>query len=174
MDDVALEDVLPEEVPPPEHPAASRARPHTMTSFHRAAPSKAEAAAAAKAVGALLDLAADDATRAKIGDMIAVARRGQPLPPIEDVRRRLGLGIDPGTPGMTVAEWLDGWLAGKKRAKRASTYRGYESHVRVHINPVIGTSNWSASTPGTSRPCWPLCPARPGPGTACWPRCGRR
>jgi integrase len=38
-----------------------------------------------------------------------------------------------------VAEWLEGWLAGKRRAKRASTYRGYESHVRVHINPVIGS-----------------------------------
>ena len=38
----------------------------------------------------------------------------------------------------TVAEWLEGWLAGKKRAKRASTVRGYESHIRVHISPVLG------------------------------------
>jgi integrase len=58
---------------------------------------------------------------------------------IEDVRRRLGLGLDPSSPGVTMAEWLDSWLAGKKRAKRASTYRGYESHVRVHISPVIGS-----------------------------------
>ena len=57
---------------------------------------------------------------------------------MEDVRRRLGLGLDPGSPGVTAGEWLDGWLAGKRRTKRASTVRGYESHIRVHINPVIG------------------------------------
>lgn len=56
----------------------------------------------------------------------------------EDIRRRLGLGLDPSQPGPTVAEWLDSWLAGKRRAKRASTARGYESHIRVHIKPVIG------------------------------------
>ena len=39
---------------------------------------------------------------------------------------------------MTVAVWFDSWLAGKRRTKRASTVRGYESHIRVHINPVIG------------------------------------
>jgi hypothetical protein len=101
--------------------------------------SKAAATEAAKAVGKLLDLAADDATRARIGDMIISAKRGAPLPAAEDVRRRLGLGLDPASPGVTMAEWLDSWLAGKQRAKRASTYRGYESHVRVHIVPVIGS-----------------------------------
>jgi hypothetical protein len=67
----------------------------------------------------------------------ATARGGQ-LPAVEDVRRRLGLGLDPAQPGVTVAAWLDSWLAGKRRTKRASTVRGYESHIRVHINPVIG------------------------------------
>jgi integrase len=70
--------------------------------------------------------------------MIAAARRGAPLPDKAAVARRLGLGLDPGQPGMTVAAWLDGWLAAKARTKRASTVRGYESHVRVHIVPVIG------------------------------------
>ena len=70
--------------------------------------------------------------------MIAAAKRGAPLPALEDVRRRLGLGQDPGTPGTTVAEWLDTWLAAKARTKRASTVRGYESDIRVHIKPVIG------------------------------------
>jgi integrase len=54
------------------------------------------------------------------------------------MRRRLGLGLDPAQPGVTVAAWLDSWLAGKRRTKRASTVRGYESHIRVHIDPVIG------------------------------------
>ena len=101
-------------------------------------PGKKDADAAAQHAGKLLDLAPDDITRSKIGDLIAATRRGAPLPAVEDVRRRLGLGIDPGQPGMTVAEWLEGWLAAKKRTKRASTVRGYESHIRVHLNPVIG------------------------------------
>ena len=70
--------------------------------------------------------------------MIVSAKRGAPLPAVEDVRNRLGLNRDPGDTGVTVAAWLDTWLAGKHRAKKASTVRGYESHVRVHIVPVIG------------------------------------
>ena len=100
--------------------------------------SRKAAEQAAQHAGKLLDLAPDDATRARIGDLIAAAKRGAPLPAIEDVRRRLGLGVDPGTPGATVAEWLDAWLAGKQRTRRASTTRMYESHVRVYIRPVIG------------------------------------
>lgn len=101
-------------------------------------PSKATARAAAEHASALLDLAADDMTRRKIGDLIYAAKRGAPLPAVEDVQNRLGLNRDPGSTGITVAAWLDTWLAGKRRARKASTYRGYESHVRVHIVPVIG------------------------------------
>ena len=101
-------------------------------------PSQKTAGQAAEHVGRLLDLAPDDATRAQIGDLIVAAKRGAPLPAVEDVRRRLGLGLDPGQPGMTVAQWMEGWLTGKQRTRRASTTRGYESHIRVHISPVIG------------------------------------
>lgn len=100
--------------------------------------SKAEAKAAAEHASALLALAADDITRRKIGDMIVSAKRGAPLPDTETVRNRLGLNRDPGDTGITVAAWLDTWLAGKRRSKKASTVRGYESHARVHIVPVIG------------------------------------
>jgi integrase len=55
---------------------------------------------------------------------------------LEPVRHELSQ--DPGQSGPTAAEWLDSSLAGKRRTKRASTVRGYESHIRVHINPVIG------------------------------------
>lgn len=61
--------------------------------------SKADAKTDAERVGKLLDLAADDATRARIGDLIAGSKRGAELPAVEDVRRRLGLGLDPGQPG---------------------------------------------------------------------------
>jgi hypothetical protein len=63
--------------------------------------------------------------------MIVAVKRGGQLPAVEDVRRRLGLGPDPGAPGITVGEWLDTWLAGKRRTRRASAYRSYEMHVRV-------------------------------------------
>ena len=101
---------------------------------------KTEADKAATQVWDLVKLAgADKGTQQRIGDLIfkATARGGQ-LPAVGDVRRRLGLGLDPAQPGVTVAGWLDSWLAGKQRTKRASTVRGYESHIRVHINPVIG------------------------------------
>jgi Phage integrase, N-terminal SAM-like domain len=101
---------------------------------------KTEADKAATQVWDLIRLAgADNGTQQRIGDLIfkATARGGQ-LPGVEEVRRRLGLGLDPAQPGVTVAAWLDSWLAGKRRTKRASTVRGYESHIRVHINPVIG------------------------------------
>src|SRR5437588_8675132 len=38
----------------------------------------------------------------------------------------------------TLAEFLDGWLAGKEQRLAASTYRSYEMHVRVHITPKLG------------------------------------
>jgi len=101
-------------------------------------PSRKAAEQAAQHVGRLLDLGPDPATRAKIGDLIISTRRGAPLPAVEDVRRRLGLGQDPGQPGITVGQWLDGWLTGKQRTRRASTVRGYESHVRIYLVPAIG------------------------------------
>jgi integrase len=93
----------------------------------------------ARHAGQLLELAgADPLARAKIGDLITATRRGQPLPSVEDVRRRLGLGLDPGQPGMTAGEWMESWLAGKSRTRKASTVRSYEYHIRVYIAPVIG------------------------------------
>jgi hypothetical protein len=86
-------------------------------------PSKAEAKSAAEAVGKLLDLSPDDATRARIGDMIISVRRGGQLPAVEDVRRRLGLGLDPGSTGVTFGEAWTGWLAGKKRLRQSARER---------------------------------------------------
>jgi integrase len=103
-------------------------------------PTKTEADKAATQVWELIKLAGSDTgTQRRVGDLIfeKTARGGQ-LPAVEDVRRRLGLGLDPAQADATAAAWLDSWLAGKRRTKRASTVRGYESHIRVHINPVIG------------------------------------
>ena len=70
--------------------------------------------------------------------MIMLATRGAPLPSPDDVQRRLGLGQDPGQPGLTVSEWLDTWLAAKRRTKRESTCRGYEMHIRTWLQPQLG------------------------------------
>ena len=86
-------------------------------------PSKAAAKAAADHASALLDLGTDDATRARIGGMIYAAKRGAPLPSVEDVRRRLGLGQDPASAGVTFGEAWTAWLSGKKRLRRSAHER---------------------------------------------------
>ena len=72
--------------------------------------------------GQLLGLAADDVTRRKIGDLIAAATGGTPLPAVEDVRRRLGLGLDPGQPGVTAGR-MAGLLAGREAPDQAGQHR---------------------------------------------------
>ena len=75
-------------------------------------------------MGKLLDLAgADDATRAKIGDMIVAAKRGAPLPAAEDVARRLGLGLDLASTGDTFGQAWAAWLSGKKRLRQSARER---------------------------------------------------
>jgi integrase len=39
---------------------------------------------------------------------------------------------------ITLAGYLDHWLGQVKETKRATTWRGYESAVRLHIAPVVG------------------------------------
>lgn len=39
----------------------------------------------------------------------------------------------------TVGEYLDHWIRQVQETKRATTHRGYESAVRLHIRPVLGT-----------------------------------
>ncbi|MFJ2580005.1 tyrosine recombinase XerC [Kitasatospora aureofaciens] len=88
-------------------------------------------------VRAVLALAKDDPDAARrVGDLLAaVAKDRAPVPSTEEVKRRLGVGI-PLDGKMTVADWLDTWLAGKKTRK--NTTNGYESHIRVHLKPRIG------------------------------------
>jgi hypothetical protein len=131
--------------------------------------SKKNAEQAAQHVGKLLDLAPDEVTRARIGDLITGTKRGAPLPAVEDVRRRLGLGLDPGQPGVTVGQWLDGWLASKARTRRASTVRMYDSHTGCTSSQRSVACRWSGSTRPTSRLCWLPCPVRPRRSTGFWP-----
>lgn len=65
----------------------------------------------------------------------AVADEKSPLPDIESTRRRLSHGLDL-TSRLTVGEWLDIWLAGKKG--RQSAISRDEGNIRVHLKPRIG------------------------------------
>lgn len=67
-------------------------------------PSKKAAEEAAKHVGKLLELAPSQIDRERIGDMLWAAKKGAPLPGVEDAKRRLGLGLDPSQPGLNVNE----------------------------------------------------------------------
>lgn len=102
-------------------------------------PTKKAAEAALTRVRHLVRLAGDDARmRAKIGDMIfdRSKRRGE-LPTDEEVRRRLGAGIDLDVPEPTVAEWLETWYA-SKRGRKLSTRTLYRGHIDHYLKPLLG------------------------------------
>jgi hypothetical protein len=101
-------------------------------------PSRKAAQDAAEHVGKLLDLARNQSDSQRIGDMLRAVRQGVPLPTVDEVQRRLGLGLDLAQEGLSVAEWLDTWLAAKRRTKRESTCRGYEMHIRTWLKPQLG------------------------------------
>lgn len=68
--------------------------------------------------------------------LLSVVKDGHPFPEPDDVRRRLRTGQSL-TEHLTVGEWLDQWLAGR-RAIRKNTARRYEQVVRLHLKPRIG------------------------------------
>jgi integrase len=89
-------------------------------------------------IGDLLKLARDDdATRRRIGDMIAekTARGGQ-LPTVDDVRRRLGLRRDLDA-AETFGEAWEAWLAGRRKAKPSYALT-LAQHGRNWLLPVLG------------------------------------
>ncbi|WP_405685751.1 site-specific integrase [Streptomyces sp. NBC_01387] len=89
-------------------------------------------------VRALLGLAESDDPEGidLIAEMLAeVSRERSPLPEVEETRRRLNAGQDL-IGSLTVAEWLDRWLAGKRIRK--SGLNRYETDIRMHLKPHIG------------------------------------
>lgn len=101
--------------------------------------SQREALDALDAVSKLIDLAGgDQRMRERIGDLIVKStKHGGQLPSAADVRRKLGAGSDLAAPDVTVGEWLDEWLAGK-RGKKENTRTLYEGHVEHYFKPLIG------------------------------------
>ncbi len=87
---------------------------------------------------ALLAIPGDDDPEGRllIGDLLeTVAAKKEAIPDHEETQRRFRTGQSL-TARLTVGDWLDQWLAGKRR--RDSTIDGYESHIRVHLKPHIG------------------------------------
>lgn len=105
----------------------------------RGFPTKKAAGAFRTQVYDLLALAKGDAgTLARVGDLVFdKTRRGGHLPPVDDLRRRLGVGQELDR-SQTVGEWLEQWYAGKKRAKRDSTLRSYRQHLDHYLIPQLG------------------------------------
>ncbi|KIE28137.1 integrase [Streptomyces sp. MUSC 125] len=101
--------------------------------------SSTEATKELSKVRALLAIpdADDPAGHLAVSDMLETcAKNKEPLPDYDETRRRLAAG-QALNPKMTLAEWLDLWLGGKKRL-RVSGYKRYDVDVRVHLKPHLG------------------------------------
>ncbi|AGP56797.1 tyrosine-type recombinase/integrase [Streptomyces rapamycinicus] len=101
---------------------------------------KGEAQTDIDALRALLDIAdkkTDPDGRARIADLLeTVAASGEDLPDYAETKRRFATGQSL-TQHMTVAEWLDAWLAGKKALRKSGETR-YDVDIRCHLKPRIG------------------------------------
>jgi integrase len=80
----------------------------------------------------------DHKTRAKIGDdIVGLTRRGGQLPSADDVGRRYGAKLDPTAISPPTGEFLDRWVAGRRRIKE-TTRVGHRYTVEAYLKPHIG------------------------------------
>lgn len=89
-------------------------------------------------VRALLDIpdTDDDEGLGKIADLLDGLDRKAPLPDYDETKRRFRTGQVLASK-TTVGDWLDQWIAGKRR--RTGTVKSYEGHIRVHLKPNLGS-----------------------------------
>ncbi|WP_239079988.1 site-specific integrase, partial [Paractinoplanes brasiliensis] len=72
----------------------------------------------------------------RLGDLLErIASTREPLPTVEEVRRKFRGGQSL-TTRLTVGEWLDTWIAGRKI--RPNTIARYSLDIRLHLKPRIG------------------------------------
>jgi hypothetical protein len=117
---------------------------------------------AKKAVERLVDLVKGtdpDAykLRCKIGDIIVdrgrrVREGVLDLPDEDEIKRRLGLGMDPTTAMPTLGAWFDTWLRARERRvgknrQKASTVSMYRSDVERFWRPQLGEIVLNRLTP---------------------------
>jgi integrase len=78
----------------------------------------------------------DDEGRQRIGGLLErTAANREPIPDLDETRRRFRTGQALATT-ITVGEWLDAWIAGRKI--RRSTINRYARDIRIHLKPRIG------------------------------------
>ncbi|MFE9217111.1 tyrosine-type recombinase/integrase [Streptomyces lavendulae] len=101
---------------------------------------KTDATTDMTALAALLDIAdrkADPDGSRRIADLLeTVSATGEDIPDYDETKRRFATGQSL-TQHMTVGEWLDLWLAGKKALRKSGAAR-YEVDLRCHLKPRIG------------------------------------
>jgi integrase len=111
-------------------------------------PRQEDAAAEGHQAAELIALGDDPVMRAKIGDLIVSSTlRGGRVPDVATVRRKIGAGLDPAAPDITVGEYLPGWLASKGRLK-LSARRSYEGHITNFLIPLLGELPLTRLGPG--------------------------
>ncbi|MFI0487080.1 tyrosine-type recombinase/integrase [Actinomadura sp. 9N215] len=120
------------ELPPTA--AGARRRPLRRSGFCTQDTAEAELTKAKE----LLTIAGDDETaRVQIADLITTTVRAtKALPEPETVRRKVRTGHDL-SHSITVGEYLDTWLAGRRNL-REGTRRSYAQHIRLYFKPHLG------------------------------------
>ncbi|MFJ7281077.1 tyrosine-type recombinase/integrase, partial [Kitasatospora sp. NPDC098663] len=90
---------------------------------------------------ALLAIAGEDTTaRTTISDLLEqCAKHDKPLPDYDDLRQRHQDQQDLASE-MTVGQWLDRWIKGKKSLRPRGAER-YEVDIRCHLKPHLGELN---------------------------------
>jgi len=120
----------------PPRPDGTRRPPLRQGGFATKAAAETDLAAARD----LLAIAAhgDPGTTARIADAITASlRQTRRLPDPARVRAAVGAGRDPAVKPPTVGEWLEEWLAGRKKL-RPGTVRSYTGHIRLYLEPHLG------------------------------------
>ncbi|WP_306368599.1 tyrosine-type recombinase/integrase [Nocardiopsis sp. CC223A] len=99
----------------------------------------AEAAQGLERVKTLLGLASGEAeTEVQIADLIQAAIQSRrPLPEVEEVRKRIGAGVDVRREPPLVGAWLREWLDGKPDLAEG-TRASYDGHIRKYLTPHLG------------------------------------
>jgi integrase len=103
-----------------------------------------DASKALDQVAELMALEKDDAViRGKVGDLIvASSAHGGQLPDVATVRRKLGAGMDPASPDLTVAQHLEAWHATGRTVRgkpwKVSARRTYRQHIDHYLIPLLG------------------------------------
>ena len=102
--------------------------------------SSTDASAFLDQVRALMSVPAkDDAEgRVAVSDLLETcSKTGGDLPDLAEITRRYAVRVTL-SDAVTVGEWLDTWLEGKANLRRTSR-TSYESHVRTHLKPHLGS-----------------------------------